>query len=139
VPTPRPTPEPTATPQPDPTVAPGNPGTITFGTSYDPATLALGGRTSTIHPGQLIAWRADLSEPAGASKLTFTITAPNPNGPEFPHWQQDFSVPDPSYVVIVNRADLSVYVHGEPGQYIMRIRRGADGPVLAEGRFSLVP
>jgi hypothetical protein len=115
------------------------PGTIIFGADYDHDTLAIIGRTSTIHPGELVAWRADLIEPAGSTTLTFTITAPNPNGPEFPHWQQDFSVPDPSFVVLVNRVDLSVYVHGEPGSYIMRIRRGPTGAILAEGTFNLVP
>jgi hypothetical protein len=114
-------------------------GAIIFGSNYDHDTLAIIGRTSTIHARELVAWRADLSQPAGTTTLTFTITQPNPNGPEFPHWQQDFGIPDASYEVIVNRVDLSVYVHGEPGTFIMRVRRGAEGPILAEGRFSLVP
>lgn len=114
-----------------------HPGTITFGSDYDPATLAIIGATTTIHRGELVAWRADLTEPAGSTTLTFTVTEPNPPGPEFPHWQQDFSVPDASYVVIVNRVDLSVYVHGDPGTFIMRIRRGQT--VLAQGQFRLIP
>jgi hypothetical protein len=138
-PTPKPTPQPTLEPTPAQTTTPGVPGTIIFGSNYDHDTLAIIGRTSTIHPGELIAWRADLSEPAGSTTLTFTITQPNPNGIEFPHWQQDFSVPDASYVVIVNRVDLSEYVHGTPGTFDMRIRRGAGGPILAEGEFRLVP
>jgi hypothetical protein len=139
-PTARPTPSPTPAPTPPPTASPvasGPPGTITFGADYDPQTLAIIGPTSTIHLGQLVAWRADLSEPAGSTTLTFTVSEPNPPGPEFPHWQQDFSVPDASFVVIVNKVDLSVYVHGEPGSFIMRIRRGQA--LLAEGHFSLIP
>ena len=138
-PTPEPTPSPTPTPTPEPSVASGDPGTITFGRDYDPTTLALIGPTRTLRVGQEVAWRADLTEPAGTTTLTFTVTEPLPSGKEFPHWQQDFSVADPSFTVLAKRVDMSVYVHDEPGNYIMRIRRGADGPILAEGTFTVLP
>jgi hypothetical protein len=120
-------------------MAPGIPGTIAFGRDYDPDTLALIGPTRTVHEGQVVAWRADLLEPAGSPTLTFTITEPNDHGPEFPHWQQDFDVPDPGFIVLVQRADMSVFVHGEPGTYIMRIRRGPTGQILADGMFNVLP
>ncbi len=126
-PTPNPTPSPTPTQTPEPSVARGDAGTITFGRDYDPTTLALIGPTRTLRVGQQVAWRADLTEPAGTTTLTFTVTEPLPSGKEFPHWQQDFSVADPSFAVLAKRVDMSAYVHDEPGNYIMRIRRGADG------------
>jgi hypothetical protein len=121
------------------TTAPGIAGTVTFGRDYDPATLALIDPSPTIRAGTEIVWRADLTKPADGPTLTFTITAPNDHGPEFPHWQEDFAVPDPSFVILVKRVDLSIYVHGEPGTFIMRIRRGPSGEILAEGKFTVLP
>jgi hypothetical protein len=126
-----------ATPTP-PTVTlpPPAAGPITFGTAYDETTLLIPKPITTFQRtyGQ-IAWSAELSEPAGATKLTFIVVRRSSGGGESVVVDSETTVGNPANDLIANEYDLAYDLGNVPGTYVMRYLRGAT--ILAEGTFTL--
>lgn len=79
---------------------------------------------------------AHLSEPAGATELTITLTRRATGGAETPLVRETLTVASPDYDTFAKALDLGLLVGREPGVYVMRLIR--EGTVLAEGTFTLV-
>lgn len=126
------TPEPTEEP-----VVPDLSGTIEFGTKFDPDTLVMTKPTDrfkrTYKP---ISYVIHLSEPAGATSLTLTLTKRSSGGAETTIVSVPFDVANPEFDIFANSADLGFLVDRKAGTYVMRLIR--EGDVLAEGTFTLV-
>lgn len=131
---------------PDPTIPPfvptfapiGGSGIITFGlpANLDEDTLEINPSRDSFKIGNKgIAWSAELSEPAGATTLTWILAKVSSGGSERIIWRQDTDVSNPEFTILANDADLSLLVDRKPGTYVMRYLRDAE--ILAEGRFTL--
>jgi len=130
---------PTTAPTAVPAAAPefSRTGIITFGKSFNTNTLKIiGPAVSFKASSKLIAWSAELSEPAGATTITVILASRTAGGAESLLYKLDVDISDPSFGILANKADLALVVDRKPGTYIMRYLRG--GTVLAEGTFRLV-
>jgi hypothetical protein len=107
-------------------------GTVKFGAGLNRDELLVKVPKKTFALGDQIAWRAELSEPAGATSLTFTLAKREKSGSESVVYQQPVAVADPKFDVLANEGDLGIT---EPGTYVVRILR--DATVLAEGEFAV--
>ena len=118
-------------------LAPDLSGTIEFGTKFDPDTLVMTKPTDrfkrTYKP---ISYVIHLSEPAGATRLTLTLTKRSSGGAETTIVSVPFDVANPEFDTFANSADLGLLVDRKAGTYVMRLIR--EGDVLAEGTFTLV-
>lgn len=132
---------PITTPLPVPTITvtampAGDPGTVTFGTGYDPDTFAvIGEKTSFKASAKKIAWVAEFTEPAGATSVTLVIARHRASGTEQIILKQELDIANPASDLVANVNDLALLVGRKPGTYVMRFLREAT--VLAEGAFTL--
>lgn len=122
-----------------PTEAPvAGSGIITFGkpSSLDDETLAINPTKDSFTVGTKdIAWAAEFSEPAGATKLDFIIAKVGSGGTESIRFQDKLDVSNPAFGLMAGTDDLSGFVDRKPGTYVIRILR--DTTILAEGKFTL--
>jgi hypothetical protein len=123
------TPTPTSTPR--PVVGSGK---ITFGSDLDDATVTIIGPKTTFAIGEEIAWRAELSEPAGATSIDLVIAKVGAGGTETVVYTVANPISSPKFDLLGNKVDLSPLLDG-PGRYVMRYFR--DATQLAEGQFTL--
>lgn len=121
------------------TVAPvGGSGIITFGApaNLDEDTLAINPSKDTFKVSSKgIAWSAELSEPAGATSVTWIVAKVSAGGAETGKWSEDVDVSNPSFTILANSADLAFLLDRKAGTYVMRYLR--DDVILAEGKFTL--
>jgi hypothetical protein len=111
-------------------------GVITFGTAFDPDTLAITKPVSQFKAtSKSIAWSASLTESADATSLTFIIASQSTSGTERVIIKQEVDVSNPDSDTFANDADLALLVDRKKGTYVMRYLR--DSKVLAEGTFTL--
>ena len=132
---------PTRAPTPAPTVdlpiADSLAGTIEFGASLDEENLVIEKRNSKFKvKSRQIAWVAHLSEPAGATSLTFVLASRNKAGVERTLVKTDVDIADPAFDTLGNAVDLALLADRKAGTYVMRYLR--DATMLAEGTFTLV-
>ena len=129
------TPEPTPTRAPEPTPFAQQPGVIYFGRDYDPDTLYIVDPATSFRRGQKIAWSAVLSEGAGATTLTVTLSKViGEGGAERVQYTEEVTISSPDNDVLANKVNLSLLVRGK-GLFTMRYFREAT--LLAEGTFEL--
>ncbi len=112
-------------------------GTIEFGTKYDPDTLAMTTPVSrfkvTYNP---ISYVIHLSEPAGATSLTLSLTRRASGGAETTIVSVPLDVANPEFNTFANSTDLGGLADHKVGTYVLRLIR--EGELLAEGTFELV-
>lgn len=124
--------QPTFFPTEDPQVGTG---LITFGLDYDDETLRITSpQTRFRTTNQGIAWSASLSDRAGATSLTLTISRKEGGG-ETIVLREDVDIGDPEFDTFANEVDLAAILDRRPGTYVMRYLR--EGEKLAEGSFTL--
>jgi hypothetical protein len=85
---------------------------------------------------RLIAYSADLSEPAGTVAATLIYATREAGGVESVVYKMSWPVADPSFTRLATKEDLAGFFGRKPGTYVLRFLRGAT--VLAEGTFRLV-
>ena len=112
-------------------------GTIEFGKSFDESTLEIVNpvarfKTTT----KVIAYVAHLSEAAGTTDLTLSLTRRASGGAETSIFNEPLTVASPEYDTLANKADLALLADNKAGTYILRVIR--EGDTLAEGTFTLV-
>jgi hypothetical protein len=111
-------------------------GVITFGTAYDKDTLLITNPKSSFKKNvRKIAWSAELSEPAGATSMTFILASRSRSGAEKIIIRQEVDVSSPDFDLFANALDLGLLLDRKAGTYVMRYIR--EGDVLAEGEFTL--
>lgn len=112
-------------------------GTIEFGTKYDPDTLVMLKPAGRFHAtASEIAYVIHLSEPAGTTSLTLSLTRRSSGGAETTIVSLPFEVANPDFDTFANAVDLAFLVDRKLGTYVMRMIR--EGDVLAEGTFTIV-
>jgi hypothetical protein len=112
-------------------------GTIEFGTKFDPDTLVMLKPATRFHASaKSISYVIHLSEPAGATSLTLSLTRRSSGGAETTIVTVPWEVANPDFDTFANAVDLASLVDRELGTYVMRVIR--EGDVLAEGTFQLV-
>jgi hypothetical protein len=128
---------PSITEQATPTLAPlAGSGKITFGIGLDETTLEVTQPRSTFKLGSKIAFSAELSEPAGATKLDVIIASVSSSGAEAVVYTETVSVSNPDDDVFgLKGFDISALVNEKPGKYVMRYFRASTK--LAEGTLTL--
>jgi hypothetical protein len=129
-------PTPTDTPSPTlPDVSLFETGLISFGTHYNAALLIDKGTSRFSRSYSNICWSASLSQPAGATSLTFIYARVDTGGAETSVYRTTVDVSDPSDDLLANCADLATLASNRAGTYVLRYAR--DATVLAAGRFTL--
>lgn len=112
-------------------------GVITFGTAYDPSTLAIPTpltRFKRTYP--VIAWGTHLTSGVTAPSLTWSVARRSASGKETQVFSVDEPIDGSDVTVLANSGDLALLVDNQAGDYVMRY---LDGRVLlAEGLFTLV-
>jgi hypothetical protein len=112
-------------------------GTIEFGGSYNESTLEIVRPAAHFKTtSHAIAYVIHLSEAAGTTKLTFSLTRRASGGAETTILSMPLDVANPDFDTFGNSLDLGLLVDRKAGTYVMRIIR--EGNVLAEGTFTLV-
>ena len=112
-------------------------GTIEFGTKYDPDTLEMTRAAHRFHASaKSIAYVIHLSEAAGSTSLTLTLTRRTSGGAETTIATVPFEVANPDFDTFANWYDFAAFADRELGTYVLRIVR--EGKLLAEGTFRLV-
>ena len=112
-------------------------GVITFGTAYDPKTLAIPKpltRFKRTYP--VIAWSADLSRGVTGGYVTWTVVRQSDSGDEAVMFEVEEPIDDAHLTTLANSGSLTSHVDHVPGTYVMRYVDA--GEVLAEGAFTLV-
>jgi hypothetical protein len=134
---PAPAPTPTDTPSATlPDVSLVETGLISFGTHYNATTLLIDKGTSRFSRSYSnICWSASLSQPAGATSLTFIYARVDTGGVETSVYRTTVDVSDPADDLLANCADLATLASNRAGTYVLRYAR--DATVLADGRFTL--
>lgn len=109
---------------------------ITFGTTYDPETLAISQPVTRFkRTFPVIARTASLSRGVSAASVSWTVVRRSESGDEEVVFDVDEPIDDPSFTTIANSGSLALRVHNLAGTYVMRYID--DGEVLAEGTFTL--
>jgi hypothetical protein len=112
-------------------------GVITFGTAYDPDTLAIPKpltRFKRTYP--VIAWSANLSRGVKAAFVWWTVVRRSESGDEEVMFEVEEPIDDASLTTLANSGFLTFHVEYIPGTYVMRYIDSRE--VLAEGTFTLV-
>jgi hypothetical protein len=112
-------------------------GVITFGTSYDPATLDIPKpltRFKWTYP--VIAWSANLSRGVNAAFVSWIVVRRSESGDEEVMFDVEEPIDDASLTMLANSGSLTFHVDYVPGTYVMRYVDASE--VLAEGTFTLV-
>jgi hypothetical protein len=112
----------------------GGTGEITFGFGLD-ENLHIEDEDSSFAPGELGAFSASLSEPAGATSVEIIISS-REGSVESVVYTETISVADPNFDVFgLEDIDIAALVDNRPGRYVMRYYR--DATLLAEGQFRI--
>ena len=112
-------------------------GVIEFGTAWDQDTLTITKAASSFKTTtKKIAYVMRLSEAAGATSLTISLTRRSSGGSETTIVSLSLSVANPDFDILGNSADLATIAGNKAGTYVMRVIR--EGKTLAEGTFTLV-
>lgn len=111
-------------------------GEITFGSALNDNLEITGGAKSSFRSGDNFAWRAVLSEPAGATSLRVLIARVT-GDTERAVDERTITVTDAEFNVFGNELPVANLGLTEAGTYVMRISRGAT--TLAEGTFNYSP
>lgn len=112
-------------------------GVITFGTSYDPDTLAIRKpltRFKRTYP--MIAWSADLARGVNAGFVSWTVVRRSESGFEETMFDVEEPIDGSTITSLANSADLAFHVDHMAGTYVMRYMDSQE--ILAEGTFTLV-
>jgi hypothetical protein len=112
-------------------------GVITFGTAYDPETLAIPKpltRFKRTYP--VIAWSATLSRGVKAAFVSWTVLRRTDSGDEEVMFDVEEPIDDSTLMTLANAGSLTFHVDYVPGTYVMRYIDSTE--VLAEGIFTLV-
>ena len=112
-------------------------GVITFGTAFDPETLAIPEPLTRFKSTyRVIAWSASLRRGVQGAFVSWTVVRRSESGDEEVMFDVEEPVDDPSLVILANAGALTFHVDHVPGTYVMRYVDA--GEVLAEGTFTLV-
>jgi hypothetical protein len=112
-------------------------GAITFGTSFDPATLDIPEpltRFKRTFPK--IAWSADLAHGVSSAYVSWVVVRRSETGEEETMFDVEEPIDDPTVTNLANSGNLALHVDNVAGTYVMRYLNGHE--VLAEGIFTLV-
>ena len=131
-------PAPTATPAPTPTPTPVRPGTLAFGTAFDPATKRITAPATAFAPGSVFAHSITLTEPFGVRLIQEEVVRVAADGTETVVQRRNATslAVDPSGTSAAFSVNTNALIESwGPGTYRMRVYRGDE--LLAEGEFQL--
>ena len=131
-------PAPTATPAPTPTPTPVRPGTLAFGTAFDPATKQITAPATAFAPGSVFAHSITLTEPFGVGQIQEEVVRVAEDGTETVVQRRNATrlIVDPSATIAAFSVNTNLLIESwGAGTYRMRVYRGDE--LLAEGEFQL--
>ncbi|HLE59655.1 MAG TPA: hypothetical protein VJA85_08415 [Candidatus Limnocylindria bacterium] len=125
-------------PSPTPVPSPSGPLLIRFSTALDPITGEAGTATARFRAGDEFAYSVHLAAPAGRDTVWVEIARiTNGTTQVVQAASSQGIVASWSRIAFSVRAVDLLEAWG-PGEYVMRMRWTADGPIIATGRFTLV-
>jgi hypothetical protein len=111
---------------------------LEFGTSLDEATRRVLSPQQAFQPGDTFAYSAELPQPPAAGEVLVQVVRIAASGEEEVQARTPQALAPGSRSLAVELPADRLYQAWGAGDYVMRVYDAVDGPIVAEGSFSLL-